>query len=166
MTVISAVIIYTYPGNATFAYQIAIGVCGIWWFTLSLPVWKYLGTRPGPQLPISESNYIWFSWKKMYYVFRHYKRLPNTFIYLVCYFVFSDSVSTLGSVAILFAQSNLRMTSSQIAVALLIAPFAAITGSYMWLYLSRRYLWSTKKTLMIVLACCSFLPIYGTNTFY
>ncbi|KAI3657510.1 hypothetical protein MP638_001203 [Amoeboaphelidium occidentale] len=147
--------------NDTYALQICIAVSGIWWFVFSIYTWKNLHPRPGPPLPKSAKNFIWFSWKKTFYAVKHFKRLPNTFLYLVAYFIFSDALSTIGQIAILFARSNAQMTDTQIAIAVAITPIGALFGVYFWLWLSRRLQWTTKRTLMVLLCIGCLLPTYG-----
>ena len=97
----------------------------------------------------------------VFHSIRKSRRLPNTFVYLITYFTFSNAFAAVGSLAILFAVKSLRMTTSQLTVALGLAPFSALAGGYFWLWMSRRNNWSTKKMLLILLSLTLLLPIYG-----
>lgn len=57
------------------------------------------------------------------------------------------------------------MPETQIAIALLAASVAALLGSYAWLAASRRYKWTTVRSLCIVLCCALVLPLYGMAGF-
>eukprot|EP00158_Paraphelidium_tribonemae_P005278 Partr_v1_DN27261_c0_g1_i2_m38611 putative Vacuolar effluxer which mediate the efflux of amino acids resulting from autophagic degradation. The release of autophagic amino acids allows the maintenance of protein synthesis and viability during nitrogen starvation (By similarity) len=147
--------------QGVYGMQIAVAVCGVWWFAFSFITWTQMKSRPGPPLPSDAGNYIIFSWKKIIRALGHYKKLPNTYSYLVAYFIFSDSFTTIGQIAILFASKTIGMTAAQISVALVMAPIFALAGGYWWLWISRRYRWTTKKTLLILLGFTTLLPIYG-----
>ncbi|KAI3654152.1 hypothetical protein MP228_000871 [Amoeboaphelidium protococcarum] len=147
--------------SSAYPMRICVALCGIWWFLWSNITWLNLKTRPGKPLPTSAKNLVWFSWKQTLTAVRHYKKLPNTFLYLVCYLLFADSFTTLGQIAILFASDVIKMTSEQIAVAIILAAIAALFGSYFWLGISRRFQWSTKRSLVTVLCVAMVLPSYG-----
>jgi UMF1 family MFS transporter len=149
------------PSNSTWSYQLSITLCGIWWLFWSFFTMKGLQKRPGRSLPPNSGNYIIFGWKKIMSTLGHMKRLPNTFTYILAYFLFSDSFATIGSVAILFARKNLGFSSIEIGYSLIIAPFGALTGIYFWLWVSRRFGLSTRTTLAIILMCASLIPIYA-----
>jgi MFS-type transporter involved in bile tolerance (Atg22 family) len=54
-------------------------VLGIWWFIYQQP-------RPNPKLP-KGSNYLTTGWKQVWLAFKEIQHLPQTFIYLVAFFL-------------------------------------------------------------------------------
>ncbi|KAH9062327.1 MFS general substrate transporter [Lactarius vividus] len=55
---------------------------GIWWFIFQQP-------RPGPNLP-KGGSYLTAGWKQIFVALKQYKKLPNTFVYLLSSFLLSD----------------------------------------------------------------------------
>jgi MFS-type transporter involved in bile tolerance (Atg22 family) len=49
--------------------------------------------RPGPKLPAGES-YLTIGWKQIWIACRQYRKLPNTFIWIVAFFLLSDGLNT------------------------------------------------------------------------
>jgi UMF1 family MFS transporter len=63
--------------------------------------------------------------------------------------------------AILFARKEINMSNRQISIALVIGPIAALCGGYFWLWVSRRFNWTTQKVLLVLLGLACALPVYG-----
>lgn len=89
--------------DSTYPMQICIALVGTWWLTVSCYTWVTLKVRAGPPLPAGTRNYIWFSWCKTVSAIKYWRKLPNTFLYLLCYLAFSDAFTTIASIAVLFA---------------------------------------------------------------
>jgi MFS-type transporter involved in bile tolerance (Atg22 family) len=47
-------------------------------------------------LPAGE-NYLTIGWKQIWVACRQYRKLPNTFIYLLAFFLLSDGLNTTGA---------------------------------------------------------------------
>jgi MFS-type transporter involved in bile tolerance (Atg22 family) len=64
-------------------------VLGIWWFIFQQP-------RPGPKIP-KGSNYATIGWKQVLLALREIRHLPQTFTYLVAFFLLADGLNTTGT---------------------------------------------------------------------
>lgn len=73
----------------------------------------------------------------------------------------SDAINTTSSVATLFGRVELKMTSTQLLVVAIIPPIGALIGNYIWLWISRRFHWSSKTAVLVILGCFLLIPIYG-----
>ena len=88
----------------TVAYRVTILIGGIWWCVIYMAFpFRFLLNRPGPPLPIEAKTrkdlwigYLTFGISQVYQSFKEAKRYPNLFMYLICFFMYSDSVNTLA----------------------------------------------------------------------
>ncbi|KAJ3211175.1 Autophagy protein 22 [Dinochytrium kinnereticum] len=147
-------------GVGTYGQQIGVAVTGLWTFIGAYWPAKYMRTRKGPPLPKGE-NYLFYSWKRVWITFKRARKLPNTFLFLVAWFLLSDALTTVGSVTILFAQNELGFSSTEIVIVAIAAPLTAAGGNYLWLLFQQRFKWSTKSMIILLLTLMTALPIYG-----
>lgn len=105
-----APVLITDRSDATFAYRITALLTGLWWFGFTWFTYMWVHPRPGPHLPAGE-NYIMASLKSVRETARHVRKLPNTLLFLVSYFLFSDGYSTVSSVGVLFATQEMNVAS-------------------------------------------------------
>ena len=89
------------------------------------------------------------------------KQLSNTFWFLAAYFVYSDGVSTLASVAVLFAREELEMSDQEIIILAIIVPFCALIGNLFFVQVQHFFNWRTKNVLVFQLVVMSFVPAYA-----
>ena len=92
-----------------------------------IAIWR-LEYRPGPPLPPG-TNYIGFSWSKVFHTLSKARQLPHTFRYLICYFFFSDGFNTLGAAAVIFCKFHIVVTTGFMVMALAISLVFAIIGN-------------------------------------
>jgi len=111
-----------------FQLEVCVAACGAWWLLFSVFPLLRLKTRPGPPLPPG-TNYIAFSWRKVWRTVRKCRQLPMTFWYLLCFFSFSDGYSTMGAVAVIFARTEMGVPYDKLIIAVLISPFASVLGN-------------------------------------
>ncbi|KAI9019080.1 autophagy-related protein 22-like protein [Hyaloraphidium curvatum] len=147
-------------GGSTYVMQAMIALTGVWWLGFSVFTFLWLKPRPRPPLPPGE-NYFIFSWKKIIRTFGHAPKLKDTFIYLAAYFIFSDTINTISAVATLFGRVELNMSSTQLIIIAIVAPFAAFLGNYIWLWIAQRFKWSSKTGLIVLLAWMAVISLYG-----
>ncbi|KAJ3239000.1 Autophagy protein 22 [Chytriomyces hyalinus] len=152
-------------GVQTFSMQCGIFIAATWALIgLYFPA-KYIRNRPYEPLP-KGTNYIAYSWKKIYHTIKRARLMPNTFRMLLAWFMLSDAISTVGSTTILFATRNMGFTSTEILVLAIVAPLTAAGGNYLWLRVQRHFDYSTKYMLMFLISLSILLPIYGILGFF
>lgn len=140
--------------------RISVLISGIIWIIGSVISALWLKKRPGPPLPKGK-NYLSVSLSNIIGTFKKIKRLRYTFIFLLSFFIYSDSYNTIASVGILFAKSDLNADSSHLIIMLIEAPLVALIGNFFWLWFKERFKFSTKSMIIINLCFLSILPIYG-----
>ncbi|KAJ3210743.1 Autophagy protein 22 [Entophlyctis luteolus] len=147
-------------GVSTYAMQFGIFITALW--TLIGLYWpaRFIRDRPYVSLP-KGTNYITYSWKQVWGSVKKAKKMPNTFLMLLAWFVLSDGLTTVGSTTILFATNELGFSTTEILVLAIAAPLTAGGGNYLWLLVQRKWNVSTKRMLMSLLGLSILLPIYG-----
>lgn len=148
-----------------YSMQIGCGLSSLWWLIFSYIPYRNLQSRPGPPLPPGES-YIWYSWKQVGRTITSIRQLNQAFRFLLSWFLLSDGISTIVTVAILFGKTALKMPDTQLVIAAIVVPLAALTGTYFWLYAQRRLGLSTRQMSMLLTGLYSLLPLYGLCGFF
>ncbi|OBT71024.1 hypothetical protein VF21_10128 [Pseudogymnoascus sp. 05NY08] len=128
-------------------------VLGIWWFIYQQP-------RPGPKMP-KGSNYFTIGWKQVYLAMREIRHLPQTFIYLVAFFLLADGLNTTGTL-ISIIQNDLVSFSFLENTYLGLSQAACSTFSTLGFWYFQKYFGiKTKYMFMITNAFTVFIPFYG-----
>lgn len=157
---LSALYIYLVPEQSFFNLELCVAFCGVWWVLFSIFPFTALKVRPGPELPAG-TNYLAFSWQKVIKTLRKCQQLPVTFWYLLCFFLFSDGYSTMGSVAVIFGRTELKVSYDKLIIAVLISPFASVLGNSFFYLLQKFTRMTSKSVLVLLLALMGLVPAYG-----
>merc|ERR1719183_1682467 len=102
---------------------------GLWWLFFQMIPYKHLKERPGKEFPSDWKGVkgIFFGWHRIVNLFCEARKYPQTFLYLICFFFFSDGVASIGSMGILVGQNVLCMGTLE----LLIVLFLNVSCSYL-----------------------------------
>ena len=147
------------------AYQGALVFSGVWWVVFSVPVAVWLRPRPGPPLPPGTSL-VRASLASVGATASSAVALPVTGFFLLIWMVGSDAIFTLGSLAGLYANSEVVWScglskTTGITVMFLLTPACAGLGNFAYLKLGARYRISPLRCLLFSMACLSLIPAYG-----
>lgn len=157
---LSALYIYLVPTKSFFNLELCVAFCGVWWILFSIFPFASLKVRPGPELPVG-TNYLAFSWQKVIKTIRKCRKLPVTFWYLMCFFLFSDGYSTMGSVAVIFGRTEMKIGYDKLIIAVLISPFASVLGNAFFYLLQKFTKMTSKSILVLLLGLMGLVPAYG-----
>ncbi len=158
--------VYVYLSGQTFLnLEMCVAFCGVWWLLFSIYSFLRIKKRPGPDLPTG-TNYLLFSWKKVYRTMSKCKQLPVTFWYLLCFFLFSDGYSTVGSVAVIFAHTEMGVPYDKLIIAVLLSPFCSFLGNAFFYILQKWTKLASKSILVILLGLMGLIPIWGILGFF
>ncbi|KAF4673961.1 hypothetical protein FOL47_009878 [Perkinsus chesapeaki] len=143
--------------------RISIMICGLWWALLTPLVFYWLKIRPGTPLPEYHPKWlvVFHGWKSVGLTIRDAVRFKNTGIFLVCYFFYSDALSTIVSLGVLFAQETLCFGVNNQAIMLLIIWPASVIGNCFYVWLKAKLNLRTKTVLLINLLVYVVLCFYG-----
>eukprot|EP00520_Triparma_pacifica_P020309 CAMPEP_0118671000 /NCGR_PEP_ID=MMETSP0785-20121206/21767_1 /TAXON_ID=91992 /ORGANISM="Bolidomonas pacifica, Strain CCMP 1866" /LENGTH=557 /DNA_ID=CAMNT_0006565853 /DNA_START=231 /DNA_END=1904 /DNA_ORIENTATION=- len=146
--------------NAGFAARLNVALCGVWTLIFGGYCFYHLKTRPGPPLPEGE-NYASVSIKQVTHTFKSCSELPQLFLFLGAYFIFSDGCSTLAGSAAVFASIELQMTSGDIMLGILLVSVSAILSCVLWFNVEKRLGVPPKWILIMNLVILGLMPVYG-----
>lgn len=92
-------------------------------------------------------------WLELFSILKKFRRLPQTFTFLLAWFVMSDAFATITSTAILFAKTTLGMKAQELVWVGVLTPLAGIIGALAWPKLQHGWLKTTDlQTLRIIVA--------------
>jgi UMF1 family MFS transporter len=144
--------------------QLAIILTGVWWLGGATISFFFLSNRPGPNLPLG-INRITFSICQTIRTIRTCRRLPNTFLYILSFFMFSDGCNTIGTVAVVFTKTFLNADISLLMVCSLIAPISGVLGGFFFFWLQPTPSGYSKQlsSVMLFTVVCLQVQRYTTN---
>ncbi|KAH3674845.1 hypothetical protein WICMUC_003048 [Wickerhamomyces mucosus] len=168
---ILSMLIVLKTGSSTSSIQYAIFFVGVWWLVFQIPLTYLLKSRPGPPLSINKNEhyfvqYIKYGWKALFASIKHASNLRDVLIYLFGWFIISDSVTTMNSAAILFAKTELQMTTPKLVIIGILSVISAILGSIIIPQLQSYYKVSPKTSLIAIIVWASIIPFYGILGFF
>jgi UMF1 family MFS transporter len=144
-----------------------VGVC---WAIGTIPCALWLRDRPGPPLKSLNARhgklgqlfaYFVFAWSYFWHTVKQAIKLRQTVTFLAAWFLLSDSIATVSGTAILFARTELKMDTVQIAMLSITATSSGIAGAFVWPIISRRYRLHTQQTIIACVLLMEIIPIYG-----
>jgi MFS transporter, UMF1 family len=151
---------------SVYGLQIGIAFSCVWQLIfMSQYTQRYLKSRPGPPLPPGE-NYVIYSYKTLYSTLSKARELTDLFKFLLGWFLFSDAISTIGTVSILYFQTELGVSQSGLIGAAILAPFAAGFGNYAWNRIQQKFKMPTERLLLLQTVMYCALPVYGLLGFF
>ncbi|CDK29926.1 unnamed protein product [Kuraishia capsulata CBS 1993] len=181
--------------SSIFPIQVVIFIVGLWWFAFQLPLHWLLKPRPGPHLHMSHSPpspivystegpktyytgllvykltvlkaYIIYGWKTLFLATKTARQLKDISLFLLGWFIVSDSTTTINSAAILFARSELKMSTLQLSFIGIATMLSAILSASLIPTVIQPY-WhiSTKRMFIYTIVWSSVIPFYGCLGFY
>ncbi|KAF4635583.1 hypothetical protein G7Y89_g2510 [Cudoniella acicularis] len=136
-------------------------VLGIWWFIFQQP-------RPGPKMP-KGSNYATIGWKQVALALREVTHLPQTFIYLIAFFLLADGLNTTGTLISIIQNQIVSFSFLEITYLGLAQAACSITSTFGFWYFQKYFGIKTKTMFMVTNFFSVFIPFYGmlglwTNT--
>ncbi|GMH89494.1 hypothetical protein TrVE_jg5672 [Triparma verrucosa] len=151
--------IFTFVPDGGFAARFNVALCGVWTMVFGGYCFMNIKTRPGPPLPAGET-YISVSVKQVKKTIGSWRELPQLFLFLGSYFIFSDGCSTMAGAAAVFASIELKMASSDILLGILLVSIMAIASCIIWFKIEKMGM-PPKWILITNLTILGCMPIYG-----
>lgn len=155
--------------NSTIPLRLILLIVGIWWACFSIPAALWLRPRPGPPLlaPTSRSRfrmalaYVAFSWTSLWRTIKLALKLRQAWRFLIAWFLLSDAIATIQGTAILFAKTELHMSTASVAVISILAMVGGILGAATWPVVAKRFQWRANHVIIACLLLFEFIPLYG-----
>jgi len=140
--------------SARFADRINMLMVGVWWLGFSTVTAKWLKPRPGPPLPAGGAlSTATLGFRNIWGVLKKSTRYPNTFRFLIAFFFYSDGVSSVPAIGILFGQIYMCMGTMELLIVLILNVLFSAIGCLLFAKLTDYLKWNAKNMLLLVLSC-------------
>ena len=134
---------------------------GVWWLVFSFIFFFTVKDEPGRAHDSSEGPFVLQGLLSTWRLLKHAAKKKNTIAFIIIYFFYSDSYSTIGTVGILFGQTELCMSDIELGIlAVEVVAFCAI-GLYGSLWMKNKWKLTTKTMIIISLSFYAFLSAWG-----
>ncbi|EAW14394.1 MFS transporter [Aspergillus clavatus NRRL 1] len=155
--------------SGTLPLRFVLLLVGIWWFSFTVVTRRWLRNRPGPPLDTSKGGARWriwlrlvgFAWKSLWKTVKVAAKLREVVIFLIAWFLLSDAMATVSGTAILFARTELKMSTTAVGLLSITATLSGMTGAFLWPVVSRRLKLKSNHTIMLCIALFEIIPLYG-----
>lgn len=157
--------------SGTLPTRFVLFLVGVWWATFTLVARRWLRARPGPPLQTGSNHKtskfrLWlrlvgFAWKSLWNTVKVAIQLREVVVFLVGWFLLSDAMATVSSTAILFARTELQMSTIAVGTLSITATMSGMTGAFLWPHVSRYFNLQENHTIMVCLALFEIIPLYG-----
>ncbi|KAL4960867.1 MFS transporter [Aspergillus stella-maris] len=159
--------------HPTIPLRLVLLLVGIWWAAFTLVCSRWLRSRPGPPLdditPSSSYRQKWrvwlrlvgFAWKSLWNTIKVAFRLRQVVIFLGAWFLISDAIATVSGTAILFARTELHLSTVSVGLLSITATLSGMTGAFLWPVVARRFSLSSTHTILLCVALFEIIPLYG-----
>ncbi|AMD19499.1 HCL652Cp [Eremothecium sinecaudum] len=148
--------------------QVALAFVGMWWLAFQIPmIWFLRDTNftsvKESQFKLRDSGrYIAYGWRSLFDAISRVRLLRDVVIFLVGWFIVSDSVSTINSTAVLFARTELMMNTVQLIVVSILTMVNAVLGAFLVPELfSKKFKLSSQYILIGIICWTAIVPLYG-----
>jgi len=88
-------------------------------------------------------------------------KLRQAWVFLIAWFLLSDATATVSGTAILFARTELHLSTVGIALLSITAMVSGIAGAAMWPMISRRFSLQTNRIIVSCICLMQIVPFYG-----
>lgn len=133
----------------TKALSITVAFSGAAWLILALPWFLTEKSRPGQPLPAG-SNYVSVGFTTVWTAFKEARKLTDTMLYLVLYFLLSDCLNTTVTVISTLQYSIVSYSTLQLTYLLIVGIFTQGLGMYVFWWIQRYWKLSTKTMFCAV----------------
>ncbi|KAL5333410.1 autophagy-related protein 22-like protein [Aspergillus crustosus] len=146
---------------------------GVWWASFTVVSGRWLRNRPGPPLEditpgagYRQKWRVWlrlvgFAWKSLWRTIKVALRLREVVIFLAAWFLLSDAIATVSGTAILFARTELHLSTVSVGLLSITATTSGMAGAFLWPLVSRRFGLASNHTILVCLALFEIIPLYG-----
>ncbi|KAF1935790.1 autophagy-related protein-like protein 22 [Clathrospora elynae] len=164
--------------NPSFPIRVILFIVGAWWAMFTIPTLLWLQTRPGPPLPTQTQRrtlsgpqklsmfstflfYTSFSLRSFWRTLKRATSLRQTLLFLISWFLLSDAIATISGTAVLFARTELHMSTIAIALLSITSIGSGIVGAFAWPRVQRHFNLQPKTVLLLCVAGMEIIPLYG-----
>lgn len=169
LAILIIVLIKYVSDSDTLALRVVLFFVGLWWLLFTVPAALWLRPRPGPPLAFTSDgrqvrgwqSYIAYAWRSLGKTILKARRLKDVGLFLVAWFLLSDSIATVSGTAVLFAKTQLQMEPPAVALINVIATLSGVVGAFSWSKLSLLFGARPSQTIIACICLFEIIPMYG-----
>jgi UMF1 family MFS transporter len=121
------------------AVRISLLSAGLWWGLFTVIPYRGLRDRPRPQdRPQPPRVALLASFGQLRDTLRHLRGYPQTMRFLIAYLFFNDGIQTVIYAASIFGQEEIKLSSQQLILIILVVQFVAFAGALLFGRIARR----------------------------
>lgn len=157
--------------SATLPMRFVLFLVGIWWGAFTIVTRHLLKCRPGPPLEnvFTQGTARWqawlrlmgFAWKSLWGTVKVAIKLREVLIFLVAWFLLSDAMATVSGTAILFARTELKLSTPLVGLLSITATLSGMMGAFFWPHVSRHFNLQSNQTIIVCIVLFEMIPLYG-----
>jgi len=107
------------------------------------------------------SNYLTIGFKQVLLALKEIKHLPQTFLYLIAFFLLADGLNTTGTLISIIQNDIVEFSFLEITYLGLAQAATSITSTFGFWYIQKYFGIKTKYMFIITNAFSVFIPFYG-----
>lgn len=130
------------------------------WLILGLPWFIFQQARPGPSLP-KGSLYLSIGWKQVYLSLLEMRHLPQTFMYLLAFFMLADGLNTTSTLVSIVQNEVISFSFLQLTYLGLSQAATSIVSTFGFWYIQKYFGLRTKSMFMVTNVFSVLIPLYG-----
>ncbi|KAL6236129.1 autophagy-related protein 22-2 [Aspergillus navahoensis] len=159
--------------HPTLPLRFVLLLVGLWWAAFTVVCSRWLRSRPGPPLEgvtpgagYRQKWRVWlrlvgFAWKSLWNTIKVALRLREVVIFLAAWFLISDAIATVSGTAILFARTELHLSTVSVGILSITATMSGMAGAFLWPTVARRFALASNHTILLCVALFEIIPLYG-----
>ncbi|KAI9830541.1 MAG: hypothetical protein M1819_005499 [Sarea resinae] len=146
--------------NDTYSNNLALCLTNSYWVILGLWWFIFQQKRPGPKLP-KGSSYATIGLKQVWIAVREIRHLPQTFTYLVAFFLLADGLNTTGTLVSIIQNDQVAFSFLQITYLGITQAVCSIASTFGYWYIQKYFRIPTKPMFLFTNFFSVFIPFYG-----
>lgn len=120
------------------AVRLSLGFAGLWWGGFSIiPMLKLRNRKPPRELPPGGSL-IRTSFRQLGHTLKDLRNYPETLKFLLAYLLYNDAIQAMITLSSQFGSDELKMSISDLTMAILMVQFVAFFGAMGFNFLAKR----------------------------
>ena len=154
------------PENQMMAARIGMAMTGIWWAGWTLVTVKYLKeAKISVDFPAAYRNlpkifaYLVLGVRRTLTTAKKVGRFKHLTLFLVAYMIYNDGIHTVTSMATIYGTEELKLSTTELMVTLLLVQVVAIAGALIFSRLANRI--GAKRSVMCTLVLWSAVVTYS-----
>ncbi len=141
-----------------FAVRVSLASAGAWWAIFTIPTLLTLRNR-GPHRVLGAGEHaVGTVLRQLAHTAREVRKYPQTFTFLIAYLLYNDAIQTVLVEASLFGADELKISESNLTLAILMVQFVAFPGSLAFNWLAR--LITAKRAVIVSLVIWTGTLVY------